>query len=304
METLFAVKVDGLTQFYGSNKVLDDLSFKVRKGSVHGFLGPNGAGKTTTMKLIGGVIPATEGLIEVNTSKVGMLLENPPLFQDMLVEEYLRYICKIQGLSKNLIGSYVADALDQLNLVSVKKRLIKNLSKGYKQRVGVAQAIVFKPELVILDEPTIGLDPESVIEMRNFILKIAQAHTVLISSHLLHEIELICDDVTIINKGKLIASDSIEQVKRLTSNNINQVKLEFVGEAKLIENKLKNKNYLRGVEFIDNLCFIEMNTSQEHMINLYRDLKSLDVDLLEISKEEENLEQSFLSLLNEPKEKI
>jgi ABC-2 type transport system ATP-binding protein len=298
MVSTFAVVVDGVTRFYGNNKVIDNLSFRVKKGSVHGFLGPNGAGKTTSMKMICGVIPPSSGEISVTTKKIGMLLENPPLFSDMLVGDYLKYVCQIHGVSKKQISEYVNDAIEKLHLEKVQNRLIRNLSKGYKQRVGVAQAIVFKPELVVLDEPTIGLDPESVIEMRHFILQIAKNHTVLISSHLLHEIELICDEVTIINHGKIIASDSIENIKSL-SKHLDTVDIRFSGDSTVLEKNLRQLEFVDKLTFNKNVCQISMNAQDANLAALYEKIKDSDIILLELRKKKNNLEDSFLSILKE-----
>jgi ABC-2 type transport system ATP-binding protein len=296
MESSFAVVVDNVTRFYGNNKVVDDLSFKVREGSVHGFLGPNGAGKTTSMKMICGVIPPSEGSIVVKTSKIGMLLENPPLFMDMIVEDYLEYVCKIQGISTDRISTYVKEAIEKLNLEEVSRRLIRNLSKGYRQRVGVAQAIVFKPDLVVLDEPTIGLDPESVIEMRNFILQISKNHTVLISSHLLHEIELMCDEVTIINHGKIIASDSIDNIKAI-SKQLDTVEIRFIGDSEVLEKEFELLDFIKKVTFRKNKCYLSMSASDKNLEHLYATIKKTNIAILEIKKEKNKLEDSFLSLL-------
>lgn len=215
--------VDNITKKYGERSVVDSLSFNVRKGSIHGFLGPNGAGKTTTMRMISGVIPPYSGNVYVNGNNVqenllkikkslGVLLEVPPLYKDLEVNEFLSYVCKLHQVPKSEIKDYVNYAIERLDLASVENRLIGNLSKGYKQRVGVAQAIVFKPDIIILDEPTVGLDPSSVIEMRDFIKELGKDHTVLLSSHLLHEVGLICDDVTIISDGILQATGSMSEI--------------------------------------------------------------------------------------------
>lgn len=302
MEKNNAITIDRISRSYGSNIVVNDLSFNVKEGSIHGFLGPNGAGKTTTMKMIAGVMPSHSGEIILSSDKVGALLENPPLFMDMSVESYLKFICSIHAVSKTSIKKYIEDALFELNLESVKKRLIGNLSKGYKQRVGVAGAIVFKPDIIILDEPTSGLDPKSVIEMRELIKSISEKYTVLISSHLLHEIEILCDEVTIINKGKLVASGKVSDIKRLTDSRVN-LKLELSEESPGLEEALSKKK-----EVIDifgftgkNSIIYEILVESENDLRseIYSIVKEYNGKLLSFSGEQVRLEDSFLKLLKE-----
>ncbi|MEX0798853.1 MAG: ABC transporter ATP-binding protein [Bacteriovoracaceae bacterium] len=190
------IKVDSVTRFYGDHLAVDNLSFTVRKGSIHGFLGPNGAGKTTTMKMIAALLPPHSGKITIDSidvaqepmqikKSIGILLEIPPLFLDMEVREYLEFAARLHLVAKKDVGSHVDDVLEKMNLESVERRLVGNLSKGYKQKVGVAQAIVHRPAVVILDEPTSGLDPKAVMEMRALIKDLKKEHTILFSSHLL-----------------------------------------------------------------------------------------------------------------------
>lgn len=213
--------VDDVTKEYPGRVAVKNVSFEVKKGSIHGFLGPNGAGKSTTMKMIAGLMQATSGQMSLFGEEVdpenkklknllGLLPENPPLHLDMTVEKYLALVASLHGV-KNIKDS-VEEVMTELSLNSVKGRIIGNLSKGYKQRVGLAQAIVYNAPFLILDEPTNGLDPESVVELREFIKKLSQNKTILFSSHVLSEVELLCDHITIIHQGIIRASGSLKEI--------------------------------------------------------------------------------------------
>lgn len=215
--------VDGVTKEYPGRTAVSDVSFEVRQGSIHGFLGPNGAGKSTTMRMIAGLMPATSGKITLfdeelkpgnrgMKNKLGLLPENPPLFLDMTVEKYLAFVAKLHQV-KDLKGN-VDRVIEGLSLIDVRNRLIGNLSKGYKQRVGLAQALVYDAPFLMLDEPTNGLDPQSVVELRDFIKELAGEKTILFSSHILSEVEQICDHITIIHHGKIRASGDIQDIHR------------------------------------------------------------------------------------------
>jgi ABC-2 type transport system ATP-binding protein len=215
--------VDRVTKEYPGRVAVRDVSFQVNKGSIHGFLGPNGAGKSTTMKMIAGILPPTSGEIRLfgqtvlteNTNlknQLGLLPENAPLYEDMKVEKYLQYVAKLHGV-KNF-KEQVDKVMEELSLTQVKGRLIGNLSKGFKQRVGLAQAIVYDAPFLILDEPTNGLDPQTVVELRDFIKKLSIDKTILFSSHVLSEVEQLCDDITIIHKGKIRASGNLQEIHR------------------------------------------------------------------------------------------
>lgn len=213
--------VDSVTKEYPGRTAVSEVSFSVNKGSIHGFLGPNGAGKSTTMRMIAGLMPATSGKItlfgeEVNSdktilkNKLGLLPENPPLYFDMTVEKYLHYVGKLHKVADLKIN--VERVISELSLKEVSSRLIGNLSKGYKQRVGLAQALIYDAPFLMLDEPTNGLDPQSVVELRDFIKKLSGDKTILFSSHILSEVEQICDHITIIHKGKICASGDLHSI--------------------------------------------------------------------------------------------
>jgi ABC-2 type transport system ATP-binding protein len=215
--------VDGITKEYPGRTAVSNVSFEVKKGSIHGFLGPNGAGKSTTMKMIAGLLPATTGSITLFGEKVepeklkmknliGLLPESAPLYLDMTVENYLKLVAKLHGVKETQLQ--VDKVMTELSLTEVRKRIIGNLSKGYRQRVGLAQALVFDAPFLILDEPTNGLDPQTVVELREFIKKLAANKTILFSSHVLPEVEQLCDQITIIHQGRIRASGDLHEIHR------------------------------------------------------------------------------------------
>ena len=305
-----SIIIDSITRVFGNRKVVDDLSFTVKKGSIHGFLGPNGAGKTTTMKMIAGVIPPSSGNIYINGNNVqenllkikstlGVLLESPPLYKDMEVREYLKFVCKLHSVEKDKMEPYLDYAIKKLDLNSVENRLIGNLSKGYKQRVGVAQAIVFQPEIVILDEPTVGLDPNSVIEMRELIKELAQDHTVLLSSHLLHEVGLICDEVTIIKDGVLQASGDMASISQKVKEK-EAILAKVQSWQSSLESELKNIEGVQKIEVEEFQGFyklkIQTNNSKDIRNQISSFLVNHQLGLLEFTQEELDLEKIFLEV--------
>lgn len=220
------IEINHLVKKYGDHIAVDDLSLTVEPGKIYGFLGPNGAGKSTTMNIITGYLGATGGEVKINgydifaqpeaaKKCVGYLPELPPLYMDMTVREYLDFVAELKKIRKGLRKQYVEEALELTQTTEVQGRMIRNLSKGYRQRVGFAQAVLGYPEVIILDEPTVGLDPKQIIEIRDLIKKLGERHTVILSSHILTEISAVCDHVFIISKGKLVASDSTENLIHL-----------------------------------------------------------------------------------------
>ena len=213
------IEIQNLTKSYGQIKAVDDISFTVEKGEVLGFLGPNGAGKSTTMNIITGFIPSTEGTVKVCgydimespaevKQRIGYLPELPPLYMDMTINEYLNFVADLKLVNKKQKKSQISDVMELVKLGDVRGRLIKNLSKGYKQRVGLAQSLLGAPEVLILDEPTVGLDPMQIIEIRKLIKALGKQHTIILSSHILPEVSAVCERVVIINKGKIAAIDT------------------------------------------------------------------------------------------------
>jgi ABC-2 type transport system ATP-binding protein len=255
--------VDGITKTYGRQNAVEKLSFQVKTGEVLGFLGPNGAGKTTTMKAITGYLETNEGDIEVGGVSVnqnpeevkkfiGYLPEHNPLYQDMPMIDYLGFIARLQGVEKGMIESRVTEMIQVCGLKSEKHKKIRELSKGYKQRVGLAQALIHNPEVLILDEPTTGLDPNQIVEIRELIKKIGREKTVILSSHILAEVEATCDRILIINNGKIVANGTAEELRRQAQGN-ELLKVEL-GNATRNDafNALKSLPSVSLVDFVEN----------------------------------------------------
>lgn len=242
------IEVKNLVKKYGDHLAVDNLSFTVDKGQIYGFLGPNGAGKSTTMNIMTGYLGATEGQVLINGHDIlkepeeakkciGYLPEIPPLYMDMTVWEYLKFVAELKKIKKAEIDGAVYEVLELVGLEDVEKRLIKNLSKGYRQRVGLAQAIIGFPEIIILDEPMVGLDPLQIIEIRELIRKLAEEHTVILSSHILAEVQEMCDYIMIISKGKLVASDTPANLEKLMGTT-EKITVEVEGERDDVEDVL------------------------------------------------------------------
>lgn len=220
------IEVTNLTKKYGNHVAVDNLSFKVEKGQIYGFLGPNGAGKSTTMNIITGYLAATSGHVVINGHDIlkepeeakkciGYLPELPPVYVDMTVGEYLQFVAELKKVPAKERKEQILKVMEMTDIADMEKRLIKNLSKGYRQRVGLAQAILGFPEVIILDEPMVGLDPKQIIEIRDLIRKLGKNHTVILSSHILSEVSAVCDHIMIIAHGKLVASDSPKGLQKL-----------------------------------------------------------------------------------------
>lgn len=218
------IEVQNLTKVYGKNTAVDGVSFKIRNGRIYGLLGPNGAGKSTTMNMIAGCLSPTDGTVLINgydicdqpteaKRQIGYLPEQPPLFKDMTPYEYLCFVAEAKGVSDDLLERQVKEAMTVTDIQSVKNRLIRNLSKGYCQRVGIAQAMLGAPDIIILDEPTVGLDPQQLTEIRALIRKLGEKMTVIISSHILSEISELCDHVIILSEGRVVADDDMDELE-------------------------------------------------------------------------------------------
>lgn len=226
------IEVKHLTKMYGEHTAVSDLTFTVEPGQIYGFLGPNGAGKTTTMNMITGCLAATSGDVTIHgydifedaekaKKLIGYLPEEPPLYQDMTPAEYLDFIAKAKGVARAGRSEHIREIMRVTQTESVADRLIRNLSKGYRQRIGIAQALVGNPEIIILDEPTVGLDPKQIIEIRDLIKSLGKTHTVILSSHILSEVRALCDNIMIISRGKLVACDTPENLEKLFAGTVN-----------------------------------------------------------------------------------
>lgn len=309
------IEVRNLTKKYGDHFAIQDISFSLEKGKIYGLLGPNGAGKSTTMNIMTGYIAATSGEViieghdifkEAEEAKkhIGYLPEIPPLYMDMTVWEYLFTVADLKGVPRSERKSMIADAMEKVMITNMKDRLIKNLSKGYKQRVGIAQTLIGNPDIIILDEPTVGLDPKQIIEIRTLIKQLGKDHTVLISSHILSEIGAVCDHVVIINKGHLIVSDSTENLEKLFKGQ-DILCLSAQGELEKIQAILHEFPALsiadvKEAEETDTYRFqLKVQDQADYRKQLFFRFAEAGIPLLEISRAGMSLEDIFLEITEE-----
>lgn len=259
-DSINAVEIKNLVKLYGKNKALKDISFSVKKGEIMGFLGPNGAGKSTTMNIICGCISANSGSAkvcgcdvlenpEIVKRKIGYLPEQPPLYFDMTVIEYLNFVYELKKVKLDK-KKHIEEIMELVKIADMKNRMIRNLSKGYKQRVGLAQALIGDPEVLILDEPTVGLDPKQIIEIRNVIKELGQKRTVILSTHILQEVEAVCDSVTIISHGSIVAQNTIEGLTEITGGK-DKYRLTVLGNAQASQNTLESAEGIESVEVVN-----------------------------------------------------
>ncbi len=269
------IEVKDLVKKYGSHLAVDHLSFTLESGKIYGFLGPNGAGKSTTMNIMTGYLGATQGSVLIDghdilkepeeaKKHIGYLPELPPLYMDMTVQEYLEFAAELKKLPKEKRESDISEVMKLTRLQDVSGRLIKNLSKGYKQRVGLAQAILGFPEIIILDEPTVGLDPKQIIEIRELIRTLSKKHTVILSSHILAEVREVCDYILIISKGKLVASDTPENLE-LLRNGASSLELEVKAAPETARAILST---------IDDINTMEMHIENENLTRIKLETKN------------------------------
>lgn len=301
------IEVSGLTKNYGPYRAIDNLSFSIKKGEVVGFLGPNGAGKTTTMKIITGFMAPSEGSVRVAgfdvfdnpievKKRIGYLPETPPVYGEMSVERYLTFVANLKGVEKDRIKEFVDRSIEATDLNSVRKRMIQNLSKGYRQRVGISQALVSNPEVLILDEPTVGLDPRQVAEVRSLIKELAGKHTIILSTHILPEVQASCERIIIINKGKIVAEDTIGGLStRMQASS--RVHLR-VGQAN--PNLTQQLSQLPGVKTVrahgENQFEIDTDGAKTVAQSIAAAVVASGAGLLELREESFNLEDVFLKL--------
>ena len=253
------IEVKNLVKKYGNHTAVDHLNFTIEEGHVYGFLGPNGAGKSTTMNIMTGYLGATEGEVLINghdilkepeeaKRQIGYLPELPPLYMEMTVREYLEFVAELKGIAKKKRGESINEVEKMVKIWEVENRLIKNLSKGYRQRVGLAQAVLGFPEIIILDEPSVGLDPKQIIEIRELIRKLSEEHTIILSSHILSEVSAVCDYIMIINHGKLVASDTTENLMNHSLGS-NTLELTVKGEKQDVEKMLRDVEEIQKLEW-------------------------------------------------------
>ena len=313
------IEVNNLVKRYGDHTAVDHLSFKIEKGKIYGFLGPNGAGKSTTMNMITGYIASTEGTVTIDGHDIldepeeakkciGYLPEMPPLYFDMTVGEYMSFVADLKKIPKNQKKSMVEEVMEMVKITDMKNRLIKNLSKGYRQRVGLAQAILGYPEVIILDEPTVGLDPKQIIEIRDLIKSLKKKHTVILSSHILSEVSAVCDYVLIISHGKLVASDTPENLGKLAEGS-NTLNLLVKGDKDHIRIALGQISDIKDIKIEDakeeHAWNVMLSTKEDMDIReeVFFKMAEAHCPILEMQSKKVSLEEIFLELTEDDKKK-
>ncbi len=312
IENNIVIDIKNLTKFYGSNKALDNVSFSVKKGEIMGFLGPNGAGKSTTMNIICGCISPSSGSVTVGgfdvlenpknvKKKIGYLPENPPLYLDMTVSEYLNFVYELKKVTLNR-EVHLKRVMERVQIYDKKDRLIKNLSKGYKQRVGLAQALIGDPEVLILDEPTVGLDPRQIIEIRNVIKSLRNDKTIIFSTHIMQEIEAVCDSVTIISNGKIVAQGSLDEINKETGDKDKFI-VGIIGNSQIAYEVLKSIPEVKQCDILKqdkNISefIIKQMPDTDIRISLTKELSKNDLAIASLRSASLSLEEIFIKLTN------
>lgn len=313
------IEVKHLTKRYGSHTAVSDLSFTIEKGQIYGFLGPNGAGKSTTMNIMTGCLAATSGEVRIGgfdifeeaeqaKGLIGYLPEQPPLYLDRTPREYLTFVARAKGIPEKKISGQLTHVMTVTQTLDVADRLIKNLSKGYKQRVGIAQAILGDPEVIILDEPTVGLDPRQIIEIRDLIKALGEDHTVILSSHILSEVQAVCQTILIISKGKLVACDSPENLEKLFAGT---AAVDLVAEASEEElrgilSEIKDISEMTCQQTGDGCCSVRLEIANREGSQVCREIffafSRAGRAILQMSMARASLEDIFMELTAGEKE--
>jgi len=300
-----SIQVKDLTKIYGEQKAIDQISFEIKTGEIVGFVGPNGAGKSTTMKILTGFIPPSSGEAKINEldliensleirKNIGYLPENNPLYLEMYVKEYLEFVAGIYILG-NKTKPRIEEIIEQTGLSVEQKKKIGALSKGYRQRVGLAQALIHDPSILILDEPTSGLDPNQIIEIRNLISEVGKEKTVMLSTHIMQEVEAICDRIIVINKGKIVADDSIDSITSQSKDDLITVVVEFDQKPK--QEDLEKIVLVDKVAKIDDHNWLIQSTSQEDIRqHIFKFAVDNGLAVLSMQKKEKSLEEVFQEL--------
>lgn len=312
------IEISHLTKKYGTHVAVDDLNLTIEPGRIYGLLGPNGAGKSTTMNMLTGYLGATEGTIKINgfdilaqpedaKKCIGYLPELPPLYMDMTVEEYLLFAAELKKIPKEKRKPYVEDAMATTKITDMRGRLIKNLSKGYRQRVGLAQAVLGYPEVIILDEPTVGLDPKQIIEIRDLIQSLGKKHTVILSSHILSEVRAVCDYIFIISHGKLVASEETEElVERMSGGQVIELKLK--AEEEKVKEVFADAEHITAVEMKelpeDGVTEVTVTAEKNKDVReeIFHICAESDMPILEMINGGKSLEDIFLELTSKEEE--
>lgn len=306
------VKAIDLTKRYGKHTAVNKINFEIAKGEIIGFLGPNGAGKSTTMNMITGYFAPTDGQIlvdgenilsdpEKTRSKIGYLPEHPPLYLEMTVNEYLKFAGQLKKMNPIALAEDMDRITELVKIADVRKRLIKNLSKGYRQRVGLAQALLGNPQLLILDEPTVGLDPKQIIEIRNLIKDLSEDHTIILSSHILPEISAVCDRVLIISKGEIVASDTPENLAQNLAG-MHKLHLQIKGEENNIREALSTLDILKDINMTPSseegvmTVVVEAGVDSDIREDVFYALAKKKCPILQMRPMDVSLEEIFLNL--------
>lgn len=306
------IKVENMTKRYGNKLAVDNVSFEVQKGEIVGFLGRNGAGKSTTMNVITGYISSTSGSASVDghdilaepyevKKRIGYLPEHPPVYLDMTVNEYLNFCCDIKDVSKAQRKAHLADVCDLVGITDMRSRVCKNLSKGYRQRVGLAQALIGNPEVLILDEPTVGLDPRQIIEIRQLIKDLGRSHTVILSSHILNEVAEVCERVIIIDKGRIVAQDTLANLAN-TVNEISRMTVRVVNGDKTVRKAIHDINGVTLVEAIGTKepetvdYLVETNQGADVRRTLFNTMSKMGRPIIMMKPMDVTLEDIFLQV--------
>lgn len=306
------IEVENLVKQYGNHMAVDHLSFKIEKGKIYGFLGPNGAGKSTTMNMITGYIASTDGKVIIDGHDIleepeeakkciGYLPEQPPLYFDMTVLEYMKFAADLKKIPKDKKAAMIQEVMDMVKITDMKNRLIKNLSKGYRQRVGLAQAILGYPDVIILDEPTVGLDPKQIIEIRSLIKSLKEKHTVILSSHILSEVSAICDYVMIISHGRLVASDTPENLRSLAAGS-NSLSMMIKGAEPLIRQGIEDIPGVKetAIQYDKGQCLWSVKVTTDEAADVreavFYKMAEKDCPIMEMKSQKVSLEDVFLEL--------
>ena len=314
------IEVKGLTKKYGARTAVDNVSFKIRNGHIYGLLGPNGAGKSTTMNIIAGCLSPTDGTVLINgydicdqpieaKRQIGYLPEQPPLFGDMTPFEYLCFVAEAKGVKDDLIDRQVKEAMTVTDILPVKDRLIRNLSKGYRQRVGIAQTMLGTPDIIILDEPTVGLDPKQLTEIRALIRKLGEKLTVIVSSHILSEISELCDHVVILSEGKVVADDSMAALEaRVSPEKV--LRMTVKGDESGVRGVLKGIDGVMsvtadGASSVEGAINLKVKTTTEADLRdtIFFAMAEQRYAVISMELVEQSLESIFLSLTGGAKDK-
>jgi ABC-2 type transport system ATP-binding protein len=307
------IELKNVTKRFGNRVAVDSISFEVQKGEIVGFLGPNGAGKTTTMRIITGFFPPSEGDVKVAgfdvcenpikaKEKIGYMPENVPLYKELDVLSYLHFIAEIKGVPKDKIASRVAKAMEEAGIAEVKNRIIGKLSKGYRQRVGIAQAIINDPDVLILDEPTVGLDPKQIIEIRNLIKNMKGERTIILSTHILPEVSMTCDKVIVINEGKIVAQGDVDTLTEKSKSasrvyvEVDAPKSEFISEIKKIKG-VTDVNEIEKTTAGTYTYNIDIEEGKKVTKDIVEKIVKNDWELIELKRPQVSLEDVFLKLV-------